>query len=198
MASTINKLSGNKAFISLVITFSNSYSTNTCSTLKPPKNLSNLFNEFNNFSSQQNKNTENINCKYYDIKEIQGLNNLNHKNLLVFFTLTHVLSKNIEELEYLLDKTKIDFDVVGISESRIKKDKSATNSINLKSYSHESCPTESAAGGTLLYISNNLSYKPRNDLYIYKSTFIEILSSKKTNVIVGCIYCHPHMDLKLI
>ena len=38
----------------------NSYSTNTCSTLKPPKNLSNLFNEFNNFSSQQNKNTENI------------------------------------------------------------------------------------------------------------------------------------------
>ena len=31
---------------------SNSYSTNTCSTLKPPKNLSNLFNEFNNFSSQ--------------------------------------------------------------------------------------------------------------------------------------------------
>ena len=39
---------------------SNNYSTNTCSTLKPPKNLSNLFNEFNNFSSQQNKNTENI------------------------------------------------------------------------------------------------------------------------------------------
>ena len=32
-----------------------SYSTNTCSTLKPPKNLSYLFNEFNNFSSQQNK-----------------------------------------------------------------------------------------------------------------------------------------------
>ena len=38
---------------------SNSYSTNTCSTLKPPKNLSNLFNEFNNFS-QRNKSTQNI------------------------------------------------------------------------------------------------------------------------------------------
>ena len=37
---------------------SNSYSTNTCSILKTPKNLSNLFNEFNNFSSQQNKNSE--------------------------------------------------------------------------------------------------------------------------------------------
>ena len=110
------------------------------------------------------------------------------------------LSKNIEELEYLLDKTKFDFDVVGISESGIKKDKSPINSINFKGYSHESDPTESVAGGTLFCISNNLSYKPRNDLCIYKSTelestFIEILSPKKANVIAGCIYRHPHMDL---
>ena len=110
------------------------------------------------------------------------------------------LPKNTEELKYVLDKAKIDSDVIGISESRIKKDKSPINSINLKGYSHESCPTESAAGGTLLYTSNNLSYKPRNDLCIYKSTelestFIEILAPKKTRVIVGCIYRHPHMDL---
>ena len=70
----------------------------------------------------------------------------------------------------------------------------------MKGCSHESCPTESATSGTLLYISNNLSCKPRNDLCIYKSTeveptFTEILSPKKTNVIVGCIYCHPHIDL---
>ena len=52
----------------------------------------------------------------------------------------------------------------------LKKDKSPINSINLKGYSHESCPTESVAGDSLLYISNNLCYKPRNDLCIYKST----------------------------
>ena len=47
----------------------NSYSTNACSSLKPPMNLSNLFNEFNNFSFQLNKDTENIiNCKYYNIE----------------------------------------------------------------------------------------------------------------------------------
>ena len=173
---------------------SNSHSTNTCSTLKPAKNLSNLFNEFNNFS-QQNENTENIfNCNYYDIEEIQSLNNLNHENALSHIN-TCSLSKDIEELEYLLDKTKIDFDVIGIVKSRIK---SPINCINVKGTSHEPCPTGSAAGGTLLYIRNNLSYKPRNDLCIYKSTelestFIKIL--KKTNVIMGCIYCHPHMDL---
>ena len=97
---------------------SNCYSSNKCSTLKPPKNLRNLFNGFNNISSQQNKNTENsINYKYYDN---QSLNNLNHKNDLSLFHINVCsLSKNIEELEYLLDKTKIDFDVIGISESRI-------------------------------------------------------------------------------
>ena len=134
------------------------------------------------------------------LTKFKVLNNLNHKDALSLFHInTCSLPKNTEELEYLLDK-KHDFDVISISESRIKKDKSLINSINLKGYSYESCPTESAAGGTLLYISNNLSYKPRNDLCIYKSTelestFIEILNPKKTNVIVGCIYHHPHMDL---
>ena len=73
--------------------------------------------------------------------------------------------KKIEKLEYLLDKTKVDFDV-GISESRTKKDKSPLNNLNLKGYSYESCPMEYSAGGILLYISNHLSYKHRNDLCI--------------------------------
>ena len=78
----------------------------------------------------------------------------------------------------------------------LKKDKCPINSINLNGYSHESCPTESATGDTLLYISNNLSYKPRNDLCIYKSTelestFIEILNTKRTDVIVGFYIAIP-------
>ena len=39
--------------------------------------------------------------------------------------------------------------------------------------SDEFSPTESSAGGTLLYIRNHLSYKPRNDLSIYKPTELE-------------------------
>ena len=59
-------------------------------------------------------------------------------------------------------------------------------------------PHESSAGATLLYISNHFPYKTRSDLCIYKSTELEsIFKSKKNkaNVIVVCIYCHPHMDL---
>ena len=54
--------------------------------------------------------------------------------------------------------------------------------------------------GGLLYIAHHLSYKSRNDLNLYKanqleSTFIEIINSKKSNIIVGCLYKHPVMDL---
>ena len=72
--------------------------------------------------------------------------------------------------------------------------------MNLNNYSFEFTPTETSAGGTLLYIANYLSYKCRNDLYIYKknelkSTFIEIVNPKKSNILVGVIYRHPFMDL---
>ena len=72
--------------------------------------------------------------------------------------------------------------------------------MNLNNYSFEFTPTETSAGGTLLYIANHLSYKCHNDLNIYKkneleSTFIEIVNPKKSNILVGVIYRHPSMDL---
>ena len=72
--------------------------------------------------------------------------------------------------------------------------------MNLDNYYFEFTPTETSAGGTLLYIANHLSYKCRNNLNIYKmnelgSTFIEIDDPRKSNIIVGVIYRHPSMDL---
>ena len=65
----------------------------------------------------------------------------------------------------------------------------------------EFTPTESSAGGTLLYNANHLSYKSPNDLNIYKifseleSIFIEVINHQKSNIIIGSIYRHPSMDL---
>ena len=60
------------------------------------------------------------------------------------------------------------------------KNTSVTQNIELSNYSFEHTPTESSAGGTLLYIANHLSYKTCSDLNIYKkielvSTFVEII-----------------------
>ena len=129
------------------------------------------------------------------------MSKLNNKSSLSLFHLnTCSLSKNFEDFEYLLDSTNFKFDVIAISETRITKNKAQINHIDLTNYSYEHCPTESSAGGTLLYIRNHLSYKTRNDLNIYKSaelesTFLEIINHKKLNILVGCIYRHPVMNL---
>ena len=159
--------------------------------------------EFNNLSSDQNNNSENIiNYKYYDIDEIQTLNKLNNECTLSLFHINSCsLSKNIEDLEYLFNSTSINFDVIAFSEIIIVKGKNPVNSLHLINYSYEFCPTESSAGGTLLYIRNHLSYTPRNDLSIYKPTelelsFIEISNPKRSNIIIGSIYRQPNMALE--
>ena len=52
----------------------------------------------------------------------------------------------------------------------------------------------------MLYISNRLSYKPRSDLNMYsknhlESTFVPIINSKKSSIVVGCVYKHRNMDV---
>ena len=64
----------------------------------------------------------------------------------------------------------------------------------------EHTPTESSAGGALLYINKKYSYQPRNDLNIYKSDYlesisVEIIMPKRSNIIIGCIYRHPSIDI---
>ena len=43
-----------------------------------------------------------------------------------------------------------------------------TQNIELSNYFFGHTPTESSAGGTLLYIADHLSYKIHSDLNIYK------------------------------
>ena len=82
----------------------------------------------------------------------------------------------------------------------LPKKTSLTSDINLQNYSFEFTPTETNARGTLLYIANHLSYKPRTDLNLnipnqLESTFMDIINSRKSNIIVGYLYKHPNMDV---
>ena len=67
-------------------------------------------------------------------------------------------------------------------------------------YNMEHTPTESKAGGCLLYISDKIPYKLRNDLNVYcpkqlESVFIELLLSNKPSQIIGTIYKYPSMNV---
>ena len=104
-----------------------------------------------------------------------------------------------EEFSTILTENKLDFDVLGISESRIKLNRTPIISLQLPRYNLEYTPTESSNGGTLLYIKKDIKCKCREDLQIYKpkelaSNFIEI-NQKDNKFIVGCIYRHISIDL---
>ena len=109
------------------------------------------------------------------------------------------LSYHLNDLHTLLSQLSIQFDIIGITETRLKTQFLRTSNIDLQGYSFEQTTTESSCGGTLLYINNNINYICRKDLQIYKkkeleSTFIEITNPNNKNIIVGCIYRHPCMD----
>ena len=138
--------------------------------LEPPPDLAFLFNQFNNTIPEYRSDPENvIQSKYYDIDELQKLKIPNKENSLFLFHINSCsLNKHFEELQNLLQSTNINFDVIAITDTRIPKNNSVTQNFVLNNYSFEHTPTESSAGGTLLYITNRLSHKIRNDLKIYK------------------------------
>ena len=149
------------------------------------------------------KNDENIiKSLYYDINELNDKLNESQSIFKKTFSIMHLnissLQYHLDELSDLIDKSKAKFSVIGLTESRLNKDIAPLKNINLQNYNIQYTPTESNKGGSLLYISTDLSYKTRNDLKMYKSKelesiFIEIINKKGKNTIVGCIYKDPKL-----
>ena len=108
------------------------------------------------------------NCKYYDVEQVQILK-ISKNSLKMFNINACSLNKNFCDLEYLLKSTNINYDIFAISEIRTMKNLEITQNTDLKNYNFEYIPTESTAGGTMLYIADHLAYEPRNELYRHPS-----------------------------
>ena len=95
----------------------------------------------------------------------------------------------------------LQFDCIGITETKLKT-MNPISSIDIDRYNTFSTPTDAVKAGALLYIKKhfNVKTRPNLDKMMYKSkqlesVFIEICNKNKKNIIVGCIYRHPVMDL---
>ena len=98
-----------------------SKNSNSSVILTPP-DLAPLFNQFNNAIPENNSDPENVIQSKYDIDELQQLKIPNkEKSLSLFHINSCSLNKNFEELQNLLQSTNTQFDVIAITETRIKK-----------------------------------------------------------------------------
>ena len=101
------------------------------------------------------------------------------------------LQLHIDELVSLLQISNKNFDIICISETRLKDQEILVN-IDLPGYSYFHTPTKTACGGTLIYYKNYLSAKILSQFChlveeIFESTFVEIKSNNKS-MVVGNIY----------
>jgi len=132
-----------------------------------------------------NSDNENTNLgKYYSIDDFNTKISKNKNFFSLFHLNIHSLQLHKSDLDILLDMMNIEFDVIAISETKIKKDKGPTHDITIPNYTIVSTPTEAEKGGTLLYISENIESKQRKDLEMYEekkieSTLIEITNKKR-------------------
>ena len=125
-----------------------------------------------------------------------------NKSLSLFHINACSLKKSFGDFQHLGNLTKTMFDMILISETRITKQLSLLNNLNINSYSFESTPTQISTGGTLLYIANHLSYKCFNYLNIYDknklaSTFIEIFNPKKNQISLWASFTDIHLWILL-
>ena len=93
---------------------------------------------------------------------------LKSKCLSFFHLNINSLSKNFDNFNHLINELKLEFDILGILESRIFKSQSLNTNVSLQHYVIEQIPTESTAGGALLYINKQHSYKACPELATYK------------------------------
>ena len=156
---------------------------NSLLSLKPPSNLEPSVNQFNIATPENSNDPEKVcSSKYYDIEEMHKIkiySYLTKINCSPCFISMHVLLIKILMTFNISWIALKKFDIIAISETRITKQVSLSNNLNLNNYSFEFTPTETSTGGTLLYIANHLSNKCNNDLNIYKKMSWNLLLLKE-------------------
>ncbi len=154
-------------------------------------------------SDTQNENDEfssaPVDCKYYTIDDFAESKFNSKKTTSIFHINIHSIEKHIDELRSYLLLGNFQFDVLAISESKLQIDAQPKVDITIAGYHYPlNSPTKATKGGVLLYIKENLLFKPRPDLQkvmtdekYLESNFVEIIHPKCKNDVVGVIYRHP-------
>ena len=122
----------------------------------------------------------------------------NSDNLFIHINIS--ISYHIDDLNAFINNFKIKSKVIGLTETRLRKNRQPLSNINLENYVYESIPTESSKGGTMLHVDKQLRYRLRKDLMIYKSKeiesmLIEFFNNNNSNTVIGCIYKHPKVPV---
>ena len=151
------------------------------------KGINDLNNELSNNSDNDDGDfdvTPIIDCKYLDLNSFKIFKDDKTKFSLVHLNIAS-LSLHKDELESVLNILNFKFDVIGISDTKIKKGFDADYKVSIDGYNQYPTPTESDKGGVILYISKQYFCKHRKDLdtILYKCSALESIFTQQLNFV---------------
>lgn len=140
----------------------------------------------------------NVNCKYYSVTDAHKLLAKSKHNLNIFHSNVNGLETHFENFHEFLARLPTDFDIINITETS-QSIEGFKGNVSIQGYDSYFTPSNSAKGGTGIFVKNNIDSIERPDLSIrkddYESTWIEIKNTKSKNIVSGCIYRHPRHNL---
>ena len=140
-----------------------------------------------------------VNFNYYETHAFHKLKNNLNLNIAENFSIFHSnicsLQGNFDKLETLLDNLEHQFDVIALTETWQTKENVNFTPGNLSGYQkYEGLAGLSKKGGCGVYIKNtrpDLSKNIKNTQSEFEVLWIEIISPKKENILIGVVYRHP-------
>ena len=156
----------------------------------------------NDIDQNLNLNTD---FKYYSTREFHKLNRKLKSENLLFLSMMHTnicsVNKNFENLELLITSLEHKFDIIALSETWLTdRNVSSTDNLSLTGYQkYIGTSSKSMKGGCGFFISDDLSFYPREDLNIshsnntseFETNWIEIQSHNNKNFLIAVLYHHP-------
>ena len=140
----------------------------------------------------------NTDSKYYSVEEYQKVKNLGNFN--IFHTNVNGLGSKCDNLCEFLASVSTKLDELAITETSEKEEIGFLTNGELEGYELFHTPSKISKGGTAVYVNKSFDSLERNDIKIntdeFESTWVEIKNKKSKNILVGCIYRHPHNNFK--
>ena len=142
---------------------------------------------------------DNINCKYYTCDEFFNHENSNSFNIV--HSNVNGLRSHAENInEFIGHKKNTTINVFCLTETSLPLNETdLPTSIKPEGFTAISTGTETQKGGATIFVKECHDFVERDDLMIqtkeFETVWIEIKTDRKDrNIVIGCIYRHPHYN----
>ena len=141
-----------------------------------------------------------INSSYHTLQEISNFNSSENDLALIHMNIRS-LSFHFDELVSTLACLKLNFDVIGVSETWDSFENPIKMNVEIPGFCYFSSQSHTQNGGVALYIKSSLTPIPRPDLgknsTDYESVWVEIENRNGKNYLFCYVYRHPSSNIDI-